>query len=96
MINLSLNELKLIVKSRDIKDYKEKSKEHFIKILSEPKPNLNLSKKKIKEIEKDFSELRYSFSKSNINRFRRSLYNLKIRKDISTSKIKVTKKSFLN
>ena len=96
MINLSLNELKLIVKSRDIKDYKEKSKEHLIKILSEPKPNLNLSKKKIKEIVKDFSELRYSFSKSNINRFRRSLYNLKIRKDISTSKIKVTKKSFLN
>ena len=47
MINLSLNELKLIAKSRDIKDYKVKSEEDLIKILSVPKPKINLSKKKI-------------------------------------------------
>ena len=46
-----------------------------MKTLSEPKPNL--SKKKIKEIKKYFSELRYEFSKSKINEFRRSLYNIK-------------------
>ena len=80
MINLSLNELKLITKSRDIKGFKEKSEEDLIKILSKLKPNINLSKKKIKEIEKDFRELRHRFSKSKINRFRRSLYNMKIRK----------------
>ena len=46
-----------------------------MKTLSEPKPNL--SKKKIKEIKKYFSELRYEFSKSKINEFRGSLYNIK-------------------
>ena len=76
MINLSLNELKLIAKSRSIKDYEIKPEGNLIKILSEPKPKINLSKKKIKEIKKDFSELRYGFSKSKINEFRRSHYNI--------------------
>ena len=80
MINLSLNELKLIAKSRNIKDYKNKSENDLIKILSEPKLKINLSKNKIKEIKKDFSKLRYGFSKSEINEFRRSLYNTKNQK----------------
>ena len=62
MINLSSNELKLVAKSRNIKDYKNKSENDLIKILSEPKPKLNLSKNKTKEIKKDFSKLRYRFS----------------------------------
>ena len=82
MINVSLDELKLIAKSRDFKDYKEKSEENLIKILSEPKPKISLSKKKIKEIEKDLSELRLMFSKSKTNKFRRTLYNIKIKKKI--------------
>ena len=57
MINLSLNELKLIAESRNIIDYKNKSENDLVKILSEPKPKINLSKKKIKEVKKDFSEL---------------------------------------
>ena len=57
MINLSLNELKLIAESRNIIDYKNKSEIDLVKILSEPKPKINLSKKKIKEVKKDFSEL---------------------------------------
>ena len=61
MINLSLNELKLIAKSRNIKDYKNKSENDLIKILSEPKPKINLSKKEIKEIKKDFGKLRCGF-----------------------------------
>ena len=61
MINLYLKKLKLIAKSKDIKDYKEKSEEDLIKILSEPKTKINLSKNKIKEIKKDFSELRHRF-----------------------------------
>ena len=80
MINLSLNELKLIAKSRNLKDYKNKSENDLIKILSEPKPKINLSKKKIKEIKKDFNELKYGFSKSKINDFRRSVYNIKNQK----------------
>ena len=82
MINVSLDELKLIAKSRDFKDYKEKSEENLIKILSEPKQKISLSKKKIKEIEKDLSELRRMFSKSKTNKFRRTLYNIKIKKKI--------------
>ena len=67
MINLSLNELKLIAKSRSFKDYKDK-----IKILS---------------------ELRYGFSKSKINEFRRRLYNIKKQKILSSSDIIETEKN---
>ena len=84
MINFSLNQLKVIVKSINIKDYESKSEDDLIKILSEPKPKINISKKKIKEITKDFSELRYGFSKSKINEFRGSLYNMKKLKYLST------------
>ena len=87
MINLSLNELKLIASSRNIKDYKNKSANDLIKILSEPKPETNLSKNKIKEFKKDFSKLKYRFSKSKINEFRRSLYNIKNKKNISIPEI---------
>ena len=44
MISLSLNELKLIAKSRSIKDYKSKSKDELTKILSEPEPEINIEK----------------------------------------------------
>ena len=77
MINLSLNELKLIAKSRNAKDCKNKYVKDLLKILRKPKPKISLSKKKIKEIKNDFSELRHRFSKSKINKFRRNLYNIK-------------------
>ena len=95
MINLSLNELKQIAKSRNIKDCKKKSENDLIKILSEPKPKINLSKNKIKEIKKDFNKLRYRFSKSKINEFRRILYNIKNQKNLSAPEIKDTKKNLL-
>ena len=60
MINLPLNKLKQIAKSRSIKDYKNKSKEYLTKILSESKPKITLSNKKTEDIKKDFSELRHS------------------------------------
>ena len=95
MINLPLNKLKQIAKSRSIKDYKNKSKEYLTKILSESKPKITLFFKEIEDIKKDFSELRHSlrhgFSKSKINEFIRSLYNIKIQKNLPTPKIKETK-----
>ena len=94
MINLSLNELKLFAKSRSIKDYKGESGEDLIKILSKPKPKINLSKKKIKEIKKYFNELKYGFSRSKINKFR-SLHNIKNQKNLSAPEIKVTEKNLL-
>ena len=94
--NSSLNELKLIANSRNIKAYKEKSENDLIKILHKRKPKIKFSKKKIKEIKKDFSELRYGFSKSKINEFIRSLYNLKKQKNLSApQKKKRLKKMFL-
>ena len=80
--------------SRSIKDYKNKSKEYLTKILNESKPKITLLKK-IEDIKKDFSELRHSlrhgFSKSKINEFIRSLYNIKIQKNLLRPKIKETK-----
>ena len=84
MINLPLNKLKQVAKSRSIKDYKYKSKEYLTKIISESKPKIILLKKKIEHIKKDFSKLRDSLghgvSKSKINEFTRSVYNIKIQK----------------
>ena len=50
MINLSLDELKLVAKNRNIKEYENKSEEVLIKILSEPKPKISITKKKSKKI----------------------------------------------
>ena len=71
MINLSLDELKLIAPSRNISDYQNKSKKDLVKALSEqklkpkPKPNIKIKiyKKKLEEVRKDFYELRHKFSK---------------------------------
>ena len=50
MINLSLNELKLVAKNRGIKDYENKFEDDLIKILSKPKTKISLSKRRIKNI----------------------------------------------
>ena len=85
MLNLTLNELKLVAKSRGIKDYENKSEDDLIKILSEPKTKKSLSKKKIRDIKKDFNKSKYRFSKSKIKEIRKNL-----------CKIKKTQKIFLN
>ena len=77
MLKLTLNELRLTAKSRGIKDYESKSEDDLIKILSERKTKTNLSKKKIRDIRKDFNKSRYKFSKSKIKEIRKSLYNIK-------------------
>ena len=95
MINLLLDELKLVAKIRKIRDYKSKSKENLIKILSEPKPKISLLKKKIKKIKTDFSELRHKFSKSEINKFRKSLYDIKKHRNPSAAEIRETEKNLI-
>ena len=63
MINLSLNELKLIVKNRTISDYENKAEKELVKALnkSKPKPKIRIDKKRLDEIRKDFFELRKIF-----------------------------------
>ena len=64
MISLSLDDLKLVAKNRGIKDYKNKSKDDLIKILSESKTKISHSKKRIEDIRKDVNKSRHIFSKS--------------------------------
>ena len=84
LINLSLDELRLIAQIRNISDYENKSKEDLIKVLSETKPEppkperpkpekrkleVRVNKKKFKKIRKDFDELRHKFSKKEIKEY---------------------------
>ena len=70
-----------MLKAETLKTIKKKFENDLIKILRESKPKINLSKNKIKEIKKDLNKLRHGFSKSKINEFRRSLYNIKNQKN---------------
>ena len=61
MLNLSLNELKLIAKSRSIKDYKSMSKERLLSTLSKSESlesGNNLDNAKIKKLIENANELR--------------------------------------
>ena len=56
MLSLSLNELKLVAKSRGVKDYENKFEDDLIKILSEPKTKTNFSKNKMRDITTDLNK----------------------------------------
>ena len=61
MLNLSLNELKLVPKRRGIKDYKSMSKERLLSVLSESESvesKNSFDDEKLKKIRKDFNKLR--------------------------------------
>ena len=59
MLNLSLNELKLVVaKSRGIKGYKSMSGEKLTKILSNPESKISYLKLRIEKIREEFNKLR--------------------------------------
>ena len=64
MINLLLDELKLLAKSRNKAYYENKSEKDSVKALSKPKPKIRINKKKLEEIRKDFNELRHKLSKN--------------------------------
>ena len=94
MINLSLNELKLIAQYRNISDYENKSKEDLIKALSEtkPKPKIWINKKKLEEIRKDFYKLRHKFSKKEADKYRKVFYDIKNYRHLSESEIEEIRK----
>ena len=85
MINLSLNELKLIAQYRDISDYQNKSKEDLIKAISKLKPKLGINKKKLKEIRKDFYKLRHKIFKKEVDKYRKVFYDIKNYRYLSES-----------
>ena len=66
MPSVSLNELKLIIRSRHIKGYKNVSKERLLGALSEPesvKIEKNLDNAKMKKIREEFNKLKDRFLK---------------------------------
>ena len=93
MIFLPLKDLKAIAKSRDIKDCKNKSAKDLLKLFNDSNIKIGISQKKLKEIEKIFKELKHNFSKKEIDKFRKSCYNIKTHGNIYTSKIKEVYKS---
>ena len=69
MLNLPLNELKLIAKSRGIEGYKRMSKERLLSDLNESESaesERNLDDERLKKIRKGFDKLRDWFLKSKI------------------------------
>ena len=124
-MNLSLDELRLIGQAKYISDYKNKSKEDLIKVLSETKPKpkpepkieikpkqepkieikpkpepkpqpkikIKVNKKKLKNLRKDFYELRHKFSRTETNEYRKAFYDTKKYKNLSISEIKKLNKS---
>ena len=94
MINLSLNELKLIAQCRNISDYENKSKEDLIKALSTPKRKLRINKKKLEEIRKDFYKLKHKFSKKEADKYRNIFYDIKNYRHLSESEIEEMRKKF--
>ena len=54
MKNLSLEKSKAIAKLRNVKDYKYKSQDQLIKILSEPEPKISRAEKNLMNQETDF------------------------------------------
>ena len=91
MPNLSLNELKLIAKSRCIKGWKSMSKKTLLSALDESESaesKNNFDNARIKKIKEDLNKLTYVFSKSKTREIRKNLYEIKNPKNLSKSKIK--------
>ena len=89
MINLSLNELRLIAQSKNISNYENQSKKDMVKALSKPKPKptIRINKKKLEEIRKYFHKLRHKFSQTEIDKYRKAFYDIKNYKHLSKSEI---------
>ena len=95
MVNLSLNELKLVAKFRGIRGFKSmsevkllsalntpKSLEESEKNFDDPKPKTNFSKPRIEKIRKEFIESRHKFSKSKIKEIRKNLNGIENKKNL--------------
>ena len=95
MLNLSLDELKVIAKKRDIKGYKSMSEDDLTKLLNQPKTKPKFPKKRIKEIREDFNKLMDKFSKPKIKEIKKNLYEIEYKKNLSKQKIKKTEQNLI-
>ena len=92
MLILSLNELKLIARSKGINDYKSMSKKRLLSALNKSETvnesEKNFDNARIKKIRKGFNELRGRFFKPKIKEIRRNLYEIENKKNLSKIKNK--------
>ena len=91
MLNLSLNELKLIAKSKHINSQKNISQDRLLSTLNESKSvegEKNLDNAGIKKMREDFDELKDRLLKPKIKEIRRNLYEIENKKNLSKSKIR--------
>ena len=93
-LNLSLNELKLIAEHRNKSHYENKSAKDLIKALRGPKPKLGINKNKLKEIKKDFYDLRHEFSKEDADKYRKFFYDIENYRHLSELEIEEIRKIF--
>ena len=92
VLNLSLNELKLIAEHRNISDYENKFAEDLIKPLRGSRPRLGIKKNKLNEIREDFYNLRHTFSKKDADKYRKRFYNIKNYRHLSEVEIEEIRK----
>ena len=99
MENLNLPDLKLsqedsrdiielLVRKRNIKNYKRKSNDKLLQAIKENKNNKQQSKNKerIDNIREDFKNLSYKLSKSELQKIRENLYNIEKTKQFNSNK----------
>ena len=86
---LSLDDLKLIPKSRGIKGFKNMSAKRLLSALIKPK----IENERLKTIREDLNKSKHKFSKSEIKEIRKNLYEIESKKNLSTQKIKEIEKS---
>ena len=95
-LNLSLNELRLIVEHRNISDYESKSAKNLIKALRGSRPKLGIKKNMLKKIKEDFYNLRHKFSKKGADEYREIFYDIKNYRHLSELEIEEIRKSLIN
>ena len=84
----------IIAQYRNTSDYESKSREDLIKVFREQKPKLQINKSKLKEIKKDFYNLRHTFSKEEVDKYGKVFYDIKNYRHLSEQEIKETRKNF--
>ena len=92
--NLSLKELKLIAKHRNISNYENKSAKDLIKALRGSRPRLGIKKNKLNEIKEDFYNLRHKFFKKDADKYRKLFYDIKNYRHLSELEIEEIIKKF--
>ena len=78
----SRNIFELLVKMRNINDYKSKSNDRLHEIFKKQSKN----KERTDSIREDLKDLSYKLSKSELKEIKTNLYNIEKRKTISTKK----------